>query len=243
MKALLPTLLCFSLLGGAASAEQFRVGVELQPYLPYYAMQDGEYQGYARELLDAFAASQGHRFIYVALPVKRLLSDFLAGKVDFKFPDHPQWSPGPKQGRTIHYSAAVAPYIDGVLVLPGSSGLGKARIKVLGTLRGFTPWAYLADIDAGRIALSQTNRIDSLLRMALAGRVDAIYLNPWVAKHALTAAGLPADALAFDATLPYDQGDYYLSSLQRPEVIAAFDAFLREQPALLRRLKGKFAIE
>ena len=36
--------------------EEIRVGVELQPYAPYSEVVEGEYRGYARDLLDAFAA-------------------------------------------------------------------------------------------------------------------------------------------------------------------------------------------
>jgi len=131
MNALPPIVLCLGLLGAAGVAAQtYRVGVESQPYQPYYSLEAGEYQGYARDLLDAFAADQGHRFIYVALPVKRLQSDFLSGKLDFKYPDHPHWNREQKQGRTVHYSAATAPYRDGVLVLPAYLGLGKARMAL-----------------------------------------------------------------------------------------------------------------
>ncbi|NQD93399.1 transporter substrate-binding domain-containing protein [Pseudomonas sp. CrR25] len=245
MNALLPIVLCFSLLGAAqqAVAEQFRVGVERQPYLPYFTLQDGEYRGYAREVLDAFAADQGHQFSYVALPVKRLLSDFLAGKVDFKFPDHPQWKSEQKQGRHIHYSRPVAPYIDGVLVPRERLGQGQQRIKMLGTQLGFTPWPYLAAIESGQMSLTQNNRIDSLLRMALSGRVDAVYLNPLVARHVLEAQGLPRDALVFDPALAHIDDHYFLSSIRHPQVIAAFDAFLQAQPQLLRRLRAKYGIE
>ena len=162
MNALPPIVLCLGLLGAAGVAAQtYRVGVESQPYQPYYSLEAGEYQGYARDLLDAFAADQGHRFIYVALPVKRLQSDFLSGKLDFKYPDHPHWNREQKQGRTVHYSAATAPYRDGVLVLPAYLGLGKARIKLLGTQLGFTPWPFLTDIEGGQIALTQTTRIET----------------------------------------------------------------------------------
>ncbi|UTW05878.1 substrate-binding periplasmic protein [Pseudomonas benzenivorans] len=245
MKTWLPVILSLSLLGVAAraTAEQFRVGVERQPDLPYFTVQDGRYQGYARELLDAFAADQGHEFIYVPLPVKRLLGDYLAGKLDFKFPDHPHWKARQKQGHRIHYSQPVAPYTDGVMVLPGHLGLGKARIKVLGTQLGFTPWPYLADIEGGQITLKQNNHIDSLLHMATSGRVDAIYLNPRVARHALLAEGLPDDALVYDPALPHVDDHYYLSSRLHPEVIAAFDRFLQQQPERVRRLKAKYAID
>jgi len=244
MNALAPLILLCSLLGASSvGAADFRVGVELQPYQPFYSVQDGEYQGYARELLDAFAANQGHRFHYVPLPVRRLLNDFLAAKVDFKFPDDPQWNADLKQGHRIYYSQAAAAYTDGVLVSPEHLGKGMQRIQVLGTQRGFTPWPYLPQIESGQLSVSLSNHVSSLLQMAVNGRVDAIYLNLQVARHALTVDRLPADALVFDPSLPHVEGHYFLSSQHHPEVIAEFDAFLRKNPALLRRLKAKYALD
>lgn len=242
MKALLAVILCFSLPASPAMAQTFKVGVELQPYPPYYSLKNGEYQGYARDLLDAFADAQGHEFTYVAVPVKRLLSDFLAGKLDFKYPDNPQWSVEQKRGNSLFYSSATAPFTDGVLVLPDRLGRDKSRLKVLGTQLGFSPLAYQGDLDAGHMRLSQTSQIDSLLKMALSGRVDGIYLNPLVARHALKDAGLAEDALVFDANLPHLQGDYVLSSLHQPQVIREFDAFLENNQALVSRLRSQYGI-
>ncbi|MEX6500658.1 substrate-binding periplasmic protein [Pseudomonas zhanjiangensis] len=244
MKALVALVLCGGLLGGAAvQAQTYRVGVELQGYPPFYSIQGEQYQGYARDLLDAFATSQGHRFVYVALPLKRLLNDFLAGKLDFKYPDRPQWSTEQKRGHLLYYSAATVAYTDAVLVPPARLGQGKARIRVLGTLRGFTPGPYLEDIQSRRMGLIETNSIDSLLKMALAGRVDAAFVNPLVARHALVAAGLPADSLVPDPSLAAVEDYYYLSSQKHPQVIAAFDAFLRSHPEQLQRLRHRYAIE
>jgi polar amino acid transport system substrate-binding protein len=244
MNPLPPLILLCSLLGtGTVGAADFRVGVELQPYQPFYSVEDGEYQGYARDLLDAFAANQGHRFQYVPLPVRRLLKDFLATKLDFKFPDDPLWNREQKQGRRIYYSLATAAYTDGVLVAPEHIGKGLQRIRVLGTQRGFTPLPYLRHIESGQMSVSMSNHISSLLLMAVNDRVDAIYLNSQVARSALAADKLPADALVFDPSLPYVEGHYFLSSLKHPGVIAEFDAFLRENPALVRRLKDKYAID
>mgnify|MGYP006207779997 CR=1 FL=1 len=123
MTKCLALLLCLFVLPALAQ-EDIHVGVELQPYPPYSNVENGEYRGYARELLDAFAAEYGYRFIYSPLPVRRLLGDFLSGRVDLKFPDHPQWNADQKAGQRIHYSAPAAPYIDGILVKPAHLGQG-----------------------------------------------------------------------------------------------------------------------
>lgn len=222
-------------------ADTFTVGVELQPYMPYSDVQDGQYLGYGRDLLDAFAAHQGHTFIYKPLPVRRLLSDFLHGQVDFKYPDNPRWNADQKQGHRLLFSRAAAESIDGVLVKPQFLGMGKARLLRLGTQRGFTPWPYLADIKAGKILLIQANKIDSLLAMAMSDRVDGIYLNPNVVKYQL-ANSADKNALVFDPALDYQDDHYLLSTIRHPEVIEQFDAFLISQAKRVRELKERHGI-
>lgn len=241
MRALL-TLLAYLpfTLASLTQAETFKVGVELQPYLPYSNVQDGQYLGYGRDLLDAFAAHQGHEFIYQPLPVRRLLSDFLSGRVDFKYPDNPRWNADLKQGYKVHFSQAAAPAIDGVLVKPEFLGKGKQRLLRLGTQRGFTPWPYLHDIEAGKILLIQANQIDSLLAMAMSDRVDGVYLNPQVVRHQLYNSA--ESGLVFDPKLPYQDDHYFLSSINHPEVIEQFDAFLTSQAELVQTLKERHGI-
>ncbi len=238
MKIRLALLLCLSLhLVPSQAQEAIRVGVELQPYQPYSEVENGEYRGYARELLDAFAAEQGYRFVYTPLPVRRLLGDFLGGRVDLKFPDHPQWNADQKAGHPVRYSQPAAPYVDGVLVKPQYLGQGKARIRLLGTQNGFTPWPYLEDIRAQRLKLIQANQIESLLLMAASDRVDAVYLNPRVVTHQLRQMRLAPDTLVFDPQLAHVEDHYYLSSIHHPELIEAFDRFLERRAELVAAIR------
>jgi len=242
MRLLLSLLACllFQLLS-SAQAETFKVGVELQPYMPYSDVQNGQYLGYGRDLLDAFAAYQGHVFVYQPLPVRRLLSDFLDDRVNFKYPDNPRWNADQKQGHTLYYSQAAATAIDGVLVKPQYLGKGKARLYRMGTQRGFTPWPYLEDIKNGRIILIQANQIDSLLAMAMSDRVDGVYLNPQVIRHQLYNSR-KNESLVFDPDLPYQDDHYFLSSIKHPEVIKQFDAFLSNQAEWVQKLKERHGI-
>lgn len=94
---------------GCAGAEggAFSVGVENLQYLPLHTVDSSNrYGGFAREVLDAFAAQQGYRFEYVPLPINRLYSRFLAERsLDFKYPDNP---PLPT-ARTGHAAAGACP--------------------------------------------------------------------------------------------------------------------------------------
>lgn len=225
----------------AAQACQYAIAVEAQSYMPYYKVQEGDYQGYARDLLDAFAESLGCHFIYRPLPVKRTDGGFLSGTLDFRFPDNPAWNTELKKDFHIAYSAPVIDFTDGMLVLPQHLGRGQAALRELGILLGFTPANYVQSVKTGEIALRQVQSTEALLRMGLIGRVDAVYLNPVVARRALAAMGR-AEALRFDPELPHYTDYYYLSSLKHPQMLDRFNAFLRENGELQQALRRKYEL-
>ncbi|MFG0382665.1 substrate-binding periplasmic protein [Pseudomonas sp. zbq_18] len=223
----------------SAVACELKVAVERQAYMPYYSIESGQYVGYARELLDAFAQSIDCHFVYQALPVKRADDSFLGGQLDFRFPDNPEWNTELKSSFPVYYSDPVIDFIDGMLVLPQHLGRGVGGVHELGTLLGFTPAHYEQDIKNGTIVLRQLQNTEALLQMGLKGRVDAIYMNPVVARAALKQK---PDALRFDPELPHLAGYYYLSSLKHPELLERFNVFLRDSDELQQSLRKKYGL-
>ena len=123
-----------------AQTKVYVIGVENIDYFPHYTYENGKFEGHGRAILDAFAKSQGYTFVYEAFPIKRLYNNFLDQKLDFKYPDNPNWKQKLKRGTQVHYSQPVAEYIDGVVVLPERKGQGVKQLKTLGTVLGFTAW-------------------------------------------------------------------------------------------------------
>ncbi|MBV8464789.1 MAG: hypothetical protein JO218_02480, partial [Burkholderiales bacterium] len=76
MRSNLPRLVATVLLIAmalSASADHLVVGVEATDQFPIYRASETEsYTGYARELLDSFAAAYGHVLEYRAMPIPRL---------------------------------------------------------------------------------------------------------------------------------------------------------------------------
>ena len=106
--------------GTKVLAGTFTVGVENIDYFPHYAMRQGQYVGYARDLLDQFGLAYGHRFDYVDLPVRRLSVAFFKNHtLDFKFPDNPNWATDLRKGQKLYYSDTVIDVMEGALVLAG----------------------------------------------------------------------------------------------------------------------------
>ncbi|MCR6633208.1 MAG: hypothetical protein NVV74_25960 [Magnetospirillum sp.] len=138
-----------------AAQRELVVGVEELDYYPVYAVRQGEYVGAAREILDAFAQAEGYTVVYKPLPIKRLFAELLSGGIDMKFPDNPYWASDLKQGRALVYSQPVIRYIDGVLVRPDSLGKGVDGIRALGTVSGFTPFAWMDRIRSGKVQVKE----------------------------------------------------------------------------------------
>jgi len=235
--SLIGIILPFQTLG-----QVFTIGVEKLDYLPYFTFQQPQYQGLAPELLDAFAKSRGYIFNYKPLPVFRLHHTFLAGKLDFKFPDNPHWQQKLKQGKKVNYSNPILRSIDGVMLIPEKKGKGLAPFKTLGTIRGFTPWAWLEIIQTGQVKTIKTSGYYSLINMALSQRIDGIYANIMVGNYQLRQINKNG-TLIFDTSLPYSDEYYYLSSIKHPQVLKEFNQFMLENETLFKKLKHKYQFE
>lgn len=225
-----------------AGARELVVGVENQNYRPYYWTEDGQYHSPARDILDAFARQQGLRLTYAPLPINRLYKRFLDGGLDFKFPDAPEWKSELKQGKTIAYSDPVLPFVDGVMVRPERKGQGPGQLKVLGTMLGFTPWAYLDQAKAGKVRLTENASLGGLLEQVIMGRVDGAYVNPVVANHHMRAVLGKAGELVFDPGLPHLESAYMLSSLKHPEVVEAFNLFMKTHKEMVAKVKKRYKL-
>lgn len=238
MRKLLACVLALS--GGVAGAAQFTVGVEALDYYPHYRSDaKGEFSGYARAVLDAFAADSGHQLSYRPLPVTRLYAEFVQGKVDFKYPDNAFWGKDAKGEAKVLYSAPVTGYVDGLMVLPARAGA--TDIKSLGIVAGFTPFPYKDDLAAGKYTLEERSSMDQLLKGVLLGRIDSAYVNIDVGRHALKTLG-EEGKLVFNEAMPADRGNYHLSTLKHAEVLAQFDAWLQANGPRLAQLRGEYGL-
>ncbi|WP_457441216.1 substrate-binding periplasmic protein [Pseudomonas sp. TE3786] len=227
-----------------AHAQTYVVGVENLPFMPHYSTdKQGNYTGFAREVLDLFAAKAGIQLEYRPLPVERLLPALLQGEVDFKYPDNADWAQPQKAGKSLHYSQAVVNYVDGVLVPPMQQGQGVDKLQRLAIVSGWTPWAYQARIEAKQTLLTTSEDLPSMIKLALKNEADGAYFNVVVATYYLDTIRARPGALLFDSKLPYTRGTFNLSSSKYPELISRFDQFLAEQHEAIAALKEKYQVE
>jgi len=236
-------VICLLLLSSLCFAERaFIIGVEQFDYKPLHWVEVGQYTGFNRDMLDAFAKSKGYSFTYKALPVKRLHKVFVRGDFDFKYPDDPAWSSNLKKGLDITYSDGVIGYTEGAMVKPQRVGAGIESISQLGTVEGFTPWAFWGSIESQQIHVNGVANFDALLKMTIKGRVHAAYISVDVANYHLKNSLRLPGALVFDPQLPHIQDAYHLSTIRYPQVIQMFNQFLSEESEQIFRLRNKYQL-
>jgi polar amino acid transport system substrate-binding protein len=236
--ALLAWLLVFA---APAQAATYTVGVEAIDHYPLYATRKGEYLGFARDVLDAFARHSGHTLVYQPMPIRRLHTAFLLDrKVDLKFPDNAAWQAASRRGINVVYSQSVATSTGGMLVRPERRGQGLAKTRTVGTVLGFTPPA-LAALPPGTIKVVENSSLDGLLQQVILGRLDAAFVSIDVTLPLLAAASTPP-RLVFDPGLPHDVTPLYLSSIRHPAVIAEFNAFLIREQRLVNALRARYQL-
>lgn len=232
-------------LGGPARAAgpDLVVGVEELEYYPFFAIRDGDYVGAAREILDAFGRSAGYRVVYRPLPIKRLVAELLTGGIDVRFPDSPNWAVEAKVGRAMVYSKPVLPYVDGVMVRPSQLALLADDVHVLATVAGFSPEPWRGRVDAGRVRLADSPRLESVLREVVVGHADGAFVNVVAAEHLLAGALSMPGALQFNPALPHVSATYHLSSLTRPEIVTRFNEWMGANTVLIQGIRDRFGID
>jgi hypothetical protein len=226
----------------AHSAETVVVGVENIEYLPHYYWDGDSYSGFGADVLNRFAEDEGYTLTYRALPISRLMQAMVNGDVDLKYPDNAFWSADLKEGKSITYSAPVVEAIDGVMVLPENLGQPVESIERLGTVLGFTAFAWMDRIQSGAVALTENSSFSGMVRQALAGRIDGAYANQDVVRRVLTDIGMEAETLVFDEGLPHSVSNYHLSSATHSEVVEKFDAWMAANPDVIAELKSKHGL-
>lgn len=243
MKYLLVTgFILFTLICNNGFAERkFTIGVEELKFYPVSDVKENRYCGYFREFLDLFAQSRGYKFEYKPRPIKRLLNEFSNQKLDFKMPDNPNWSSSLKKGQKIIYSGSILDYIDGIFVLPNNKG-DKSKLRIVGTILGFTPKALFPYIRSGSILIYENSNYEGLIRQAILKRVDGIYVPVIMTRYYLANVLKKPNILIFDNERPYTKGSYRLSTIKHPKIINEIDLFIERNREKINLLKEKYKV-
>jgi ABC-type amino acid transport substrate-binding protein len=224
----------------AEDAKTFTVGVEDYPnFLPYSEYKDGKYDGLGKDILDAFARQQGYTFVYQVYPLKRRDRLFVDGRVDFAFPDNPNWVADLKKHVNISY-APMLEFTDGVQVRAEDKGKGVDRIKVLGIPLGFTPYPYQQLMSTGALRVEESAEYDALYQKLALKRVDGAYMNTRIATYYWAKIRNQDAPVVYDPNLPHASGFWYFSSHKYPKIVEEFKKFMVTNKEQIDELKKHY---
>jgi hypothetical protein len=222
-------------------AQEFIIGVEDISYYPLFEFKSNR-QTHSRELLDSFAASKGHKFTYLPLPIKRFEKWLFEDEIDFKYPDNPRWYADDSTSKELTFSQSSVWLIAGTSVLKSSLNKKKSELKSVGTLLGFYPTTWIDEIKSGQIKLYEDASTKMLVQQLIMGHIDSIDIEPSVINYYLEELGKPSDTVVIDRSYKYDIYGFHLSTLKHPNIIKDFDDFLKKNKTLLQQLNKKYNI-
>jgi ABC-type amino acid transport substrate-binding protein len=234
---------CFCL-KGYAQQQTIVVGLEDLDYLPYYqsGIPNKEPTGYGIELIKLFANKYNYSVQFKTYPVRRLLSNLLAGKIDFKYPDSPNWSPALKKSHRLIYSDTTVEIIDGIVTMEKYHELLLDEFVRLGSIRGFKPWPYIGAIQQREMTLMEASSMDQLISQLIKGRVQGIYININVAID-YAANNFNGIKLYWNNSLPFGRDNFSLSTVKHPLILEEFNAFLIKYNDEILLIKQKYNLE
>jgi polar amino acid transport system substrate-binding protein len=216
-----------------AAARDISVGVENIDYQPFYSYDGKNYTGVMKDLFDAFAKKHKHTAKYEPLPPSRLFDDHIKGKFNAKMPDHPNWSAEEKKKSKLVYSDPIVLAKEAVLVLKEKIGtLTPEQVAVVGTVKGFTPFALLDLIKSKKVKIEENANLEGLVSQTLKGRNNGAYMEETVAKNVLKKLGKTGNELVIYDKLPVDEHPFLISFQEKDkELLKEFNAFLKTEEA------------
>ncbi len=230
-------IICLIIFASSAIAKTYIVGVEDYIDHPYQSVKaNGEFYGIIRDILDKFAKEEEIEFIYKPYKSDELYKEFLAGRLDFKFPDNYIWKYSEKEGYKIIYSIPVTHYIDGIFIKKSSYGKKMKDFKIFGTNKGDDIDHILSKKQKdGKIEVKNANNCAELISKIIAGEIDAIFCNYDVMQYLLKGS-IYENEIVFNPDFIFIDNYFYLSTLKYPEIIEKFNGWVRENREYIERV-------
>lgn len=129
------------------------------------------------------------------------------------------------------------------MVRPEGKGKSADRIQSLGLVAGWTAIGYQDSIKAGEVEVAENKDYAGLLKQTIFGRNDRAYSNVATSQYYLKNVLKELGGLVFEDNIPHVRAARHLASVNRPELIEEFNAFLNIHADEIEGLKQKYAVE
>ncbi|MCW8092446.1 transporter substrate-binding domain-containing protein [Alteromonas sp. ASW11-130] len=229
-------------IGATESAKKvFTIGVEAIDYYPHFRFMHETDKGFGWAVMEAFSNQSGYEFKYIPLPVARLRNAMRHGKLDFAYPDNPNWHEE-ESVKSFKYSLPFAIAMGGTMVSREWVNPKLENFQSLSVVRGFSPIKWLALFENDNVQRVNVNDTTAALELVLRKRVTGADVEYHVAKHHLRRLNRENE-LKLAVTLPFDTVGFRLSTIKHHHIIAEFDTFLIKHADLIDNLKKQYNLQ
>jgi hypothetical protein len=222
---------------------EYIIGVEELNYYPLFNFSTNKIQkpSFTLDLLSAFFNEKKYQYRFVTLPIKRFDKWYVEKVIDFKFPDNVRWRDEQKNKLNITFSQPIIKLLAGSYVLNKNQTYQRSDIKKLGTILGFSSTLWFDKIKEKQLIVIEDTSPLSVVKHVLHGNTDATNIDQNVINYNLKLIN-KAGEITLNKNIPYEIYTYHFSSIKHPNVIREFDLFIKNNQALINKLKIKYQI-
>lgn len=227
-----------------SKAKAYSIGVYGDDMLPLWGMEEGEYAGFARSLLDEFSQYRNLRFEYKPFDTaKQLIQALKDGKVHFIFPaaKHLNRSLKSKSDKIL-YSEGVHFYLEGVMLLSKYSQRMLSDLDAIGIIAGKKPLAIQDSADRGTVALIEYGGYEAMFEALKAEKIQGIYTNIDVGRAKAKQFGIKPGGLVFHERTSHSRRPYRLATIEEVDMMERFNEFIFENQNYLKALRRDFSV-
>ena len=227
-----------------SKAKAYTVGVYDDDMMPLWGFnEEGEYDGFARSLLEEFAQNQNIRFIYKPYSAKKIVPALKQGDVQLIFPANKHWHRKQKSSSDrIIYSDGVHFYLEGIMVAREYTFKPLSSLDAIGIIAGKQPASIQDSADRGAVAVVEKPSYADLFEALASGEIQGIYTNVDVARARAKALGYKAGFIEFQESTSHLRERYRLATIKEEGVMREFNEFIFENEKYLKALQRDFDI-
>ncbi|MCC2618209.1 hypothetical protein LJ739_18275 [Aestuariibacter halophilus] len=226
----------------ANAPRTFVIGAQSIDYYPHYDFAARNDKGFAWTVLEDVAREYNFRFVYLAMPIKRLQRELAKGNVDFLYPDNPKWHSGADQEQVKrHYSAPLFHAMGGTMVLPEFRDKPVSAFRALSVPFGFSPVMWIDNPQFSHVRIVAVTDAWAALDMVARERVSGADIEYHVARHQMRRKRL-THPLVLDPRLPYDIVGFHMVTLKYPEIIELINQYIEKYPQRMAAFRQRYQL-
>lgn len=232
LKALILLGSLFSLEGQAAQAKKYIVAFPKQNFYPQYEVSERIQRGLLVDIIEKFSKDQNIEFVLKSYPIKRYVQLSKEGKVDFIFPDNPEWISKDSKNK-ITFSKSVTTSTG---IFFSNSFKRKDEVKTIATIRGYTIPFFQKEISHKEIKKYEIDTGRSLVNFISKGRAQVGYFHEDIINKQIKENSV--SNIVFAHHLPKKEYSYHLSSIHHKSIIQKFNNWLSKNREWIKHRKS-----